>query len=306
MKKKLINSQLTSYKTYLMYQRRLITLAENVFEFKNLPSFIDKSYLNKTLLLNGSIAFFYDDAMEELVALPYSIIGNLDLYNRPNTIMTRGYNGRFYKRLNRGEFVIMYDNNGRYPIYLDICQIAERIALIKRTQDANIYQQRTPRIWKTTQNKKRSLMDMIDDIDGFLDNIETYDSLDINDIQEVLAPAPYVTDKLDDHLKNEWAEYFQLIGLTSLTQMKKERMIVDEMIASQGGNIASRYNRFEPRRSAIEEINKKWGDKLEEKIEVRYFDGIPDSNESNNESNNEGDDNNVLSMVSDSSLYSSN
>lgn len=300
MKKKLINSQLTSYRTYLMYQRRLLTLAENVFEFKNLPNFIDKHYLNSTLLLNGSIAFFYDYEMQELVALPYSIIGDLDLYNRPKKIMTRGFNGRFYKSLKQGEFVIMYDNNGRYPIYLDICQIAERIALTKRTQDANIYQQRTPRIWKTTADKKKSIMDMLDDIDGFMDNIATYDSLDINDIQEVLAPAPYVTDKLDDHLKEEWAEYFQLIGLTSLTQMKKERMIVDEMVASQGGNIASRYNRFEPRRSAIEEINEKWGDKLSEKIEVSYFDGIPTSKENNEE----GDDENVLSMVTDNTIPS--
>ena len=58
MRKKLINSQLTNMKTYLMYRGEMLTLAENVFEFKNLPEFIDVSYLNKTLLRNGSIAFF--------------------------------------------------------------------------------------------------------------------------------------------------------------------------------------------------------------------------------------------------------
>ena len=48
MRKKLINSQLTNMKTYLMYRQEMLTLAENVFEFKNLPEFIDVSYLNKT------------------------------------------------------------------------------------------------------------------------------------------------------------------------------------------------------------------------------------------------------------------
>ena len=43
------------------------------------------------------------------------------------------------------------------------------------------------------------------------------------------------------------------------------------MTASLGGTIASRYSRFEPRKRAIEEINKKWG--LD--IKVRYYDGIP-------------------------------
>ena len=46
MKKKLINSQLSNYKTYLMYLRQMLTLAENVFEFENLPEFIDVSFLN--------------------------------------------------------------------------------------------------------------------------------------------------------------------------------------------------------------------------------------------------------------------
>lgn len=275
MKKKLVNSQMTNYKTYQMYQRRMIALAENVFNFENLPTFIDKHYLNSTLLFNGSIAFFYDDEMQELCALPYSIIGNLDLYGRPNKIMARGYNGRFYKSLNKDEFVIMYDNNGRYPLYLDIIQIAERIAYNKRTIDVNIHQQRTPRIWTTSEEKKRSLMDMINDIDGFMDNISTYKSINLDDLNMVLAPAPFVADKITEQNKEEWAEFYQLIGITHLTQTKKERMIVDEVQKSQGGNVASRFNRYQPRADAIEDINKKWGDKLETKIVVSYYDGIP-------------------------------
>ena len=36
---------------------------------------------------------------------------------------------------------------------------------------------------------------------------------------------------------------------------KKERNIKDEVLASQGGTIASRYSRFEPRQKAIKMIN---------------------------------------------------
>ena len=35
MQKKLINSQLSNWKTYEMYKRQMLTLAENVFEFEN-------------------------------------------------------------------------------------------------------------------------------------------------------------------------------------------------------------------------------------------------------------------------------
>ena len=274
MRKKLINSQLTNMKTYLMYREEMLTLAENVFEFKNLPEFIDVSYLNKTLLRNGSIAFFKDDVLG-LIALPYDVIGNYDIYGRPQNIMCRAANGTYYKRLSQDEFVIMYDNNGRYPIFLDICQMAERIALSKRTIDVNIVQQRTPRIWKTSQDKKRTLQDMLSNIDGMEENIATYESIDIDDMNVVLAPAPFVADKIDMHLDKEWAEFYRLIGVANLIEQKKERMIRDEMSASQGGTIASRFSRFEPRKRAIDEINKKFGTN----IEVSYYDGEPTTEE---------------------------
>lgn len=274
MRKKLINSQLTNMKTYLMYREEMLTLAENVFEFKNLPEFIDVSYLNKILLRNGSIAFFVDEVLG-LIALPYDVIGNFDIYGRPLEIMARAANGTYYKKLKRDEFVIMYDNNGRYPIFLDICQMAERIALSKRTIDVNIVQQRTPRIWKTSQDKKRTLQDMLSNIDGMEENIATYESIDIDDMNVVLAPAPFVADKIDLHLDKEWAEFYRLIGVANLIEQKKERMIRDEMSASQGGTIASRFSRFEPRKRAIDEINKKFGTN----IEVSYYDGEPTTEE---------------------------
>lgn len=274
MRKKLINSQLTNMKTYLMYRGEMLTLAENVFEFKNLPEFIDVSYLNKTLLRNGSIAFFKDEVLG-LIALPYDVIGNFDIYGRPQEIMARAANGTYYKKLKRDEFVIMYDNNGRYPIFMDICQMAERIALSKRTIDVNIVQQRTPRIWKTSEDKKRTLKDMLSNIDGMEENIATYESIDIDDMNVVLAPAPFVADKIDMHLDKEWAEFYRLIGVANLIEQKKERMIKDEMSASQGGTIASRFSRFEPRKRAIDEINKKFGTN----IEVSYYDGEPTTEE---------------------------
>ena len=274
MRKKLINSQLTNMKTYLMYRQEMLTLAENVFEFKNLPEFIDVSYLNRTLLRNGSIAFFKDEVLG-LIALPYDVIGGFDIYGRPLEIMCRAANGTYYKKLSRNEFVIMYDNNGRYPIYMDICQMAERIALSKRTIDVNIVQQRTPRIWKTSQDKKRTLEDLLSDIDGLEEKVVTYESIDIDDMNCILEPAPFVADKVDEHLDKEWAEFYRLIGVANLVEQKKERMIRDEMSASQGGTIASRFSRFEPRKRAIEEINRKFGTD----IEVSYYDGEPTTEE---------------------------
>ena len=269
MQKRLINSQLSNYKTYLMYRRQLLTLAENVFSFKNLPTYIDVSYVNMQLVNTGSIAFFVDDILG-LLALPYVNQGNLDVYGRPTKIRVHS-NTNYYKTLNQGEFVIMYDNNGHYPLLYDVLQYAERLALNTRTSDINISQQKTPRFWKTTANKLKSVQDKINNVDAFAETVIDYDNLLIDDTTLVLSPAPFVADKIDVHQDKIWNEFLRLIGVSNLQYQKKERNITDEINAMQGGTIASRFSRFEPRKRAIEEINKKFNCN----IEVEYYDGVP-------------------------------
>lgn len=284
MRKQLINSQLTNWKTYEMYKREMLTLAENVFEFEDLPEYIDVAFLNKKLLRDGSIAFFYDEVMG-VIALPYTVLGTLDIYGRPKRIIVSAPNGSYKRTLQEGEFVIMYDNNGRYPIYLDILQYSERIALMTRTIDINILQQRTPRFWKTSSDKARSIRDIINNVDGLENTVLTYDDINIDDIQLVLEPAPYVSDKIDIQKEKIWNEFLRLIGVANMNFQKKERNIKDEVMASQGGTIASRYSRFEPRQKAIKQIN----EKFRTNINVRYYDGIPTSEKDVIEDNEESE-----------------
>lgn len=269
MQKRLMNSQLSNYKTYLMYRRQLLTLAENVFSFKNLPTYIDVSYVNMQLVNNGSIAFFVDDILG-LLALPYVNQGNLDVYGRPTKIRVHS-NTNYHKTLNQGEFVIMYDNNGHYPLLYDVLQYSERLALNTRTSDINISQQKTPRFWKTTSNKLKSVQDKINNVDAFAEIVIDYDNLLIDDTSMVLSPAPFVADKIDQHQEKIWNEFLRLIGVSNLQYQKKERNITDEINAMQGGTIASRFSRFEPRKRAIEEINNKFN----YNIKVEYYDGVP-------------------------------
>lgn len=273
MQKRLVNSQLSNYQTYLMYRRQLLSLAENVFTFKNMPNFIDISYVNSILVNIGSIAFFNDEVLG-LLALPYVNQGTLDVYGRPTKIRVTS-NTNYSKVLDQNEFVIMYDNNGHYPLIYDILQYAERLALNVRTADINISQQKTPRFWKTTANKLKSVQDKVNTVDAFAETVIDYDNLLLDDTSLVLNPAPFVTDKIDIHQEKIWNEFLRLIGISNLQYQKKERNITDEIQAMQGGTIASRFTRYEPRKKAIDEINRKFN--LD--IEVGYYDGFPKSKE---------------------------
>lgn len=274
MRARLINSQMTNLSTYIMYRRQLVSLATNVFLFRNLPDLIDKRYMNNCLLMNGAVAFFYDEGLESVICLPYTNILKKDVYGRPTSIIVHGENG-YQRVLKQGEFVIMYDNNSYRSIYADILQYAERLGLCERVCDVNISQQKTPRLWRTNSNQLKSVEDTLNEIDGLVEKVVSYKNIDLNEIQCILQPAPFITDKIDDHMAKKWAEFYRLIGIASLIEQKKERVITDEIAVSQGGTVASRFNRYEPRLDAINEINKKWG----LNIELCYYDGTPCSEE---------------------------
>lgn len=265
-------SQISNIKTTEMYKRQFVSLAENVFNIKNLNEvapFMDYSYVNKELVYKGCIAFFMDEYLG-LLALPYVNLGKLDLYNRPIDIQVIGRNG-YTRKLSQGEYVIMWDNRSKQALIYDILQYAERTAEIQRTMDINISQQRTPRLWKTKTENKKTIDDLINGVSSNNEIITTYDNLEIDDTTVVLSPAPFVADKLAEQKDKIWNEFLRLIGIANTSFQKKERNIRDEVFISQAGTIASRFTRFNSRVDAIKKINEKWGLNLE----VEYYDGLP-------------------------------
>lgn len=275
MKRKLVNSQLSNFNTYLLKKEECFAVAENVFQIKNIPSdsLIDMGYVNSYLTSNGAIAWFKDEDLG-LLALPYTSLSGLDLYGRPVRVEVIGQNG-YKKILERGQFVIMYDNTRKIPIKPFICQYAERLSLAERVKDVNISQQRTARVWKTSSNKLQSIKDMLNDIDGNVNEVIGFEDIILEDIQCILEPAPFVADKVNIEKEKTWNEFLRFVGVANLTVQKKERAIKDEITSSLGGTIVSRFNRFTPRKQAIEQINKLFGYNLE----LEYYDGEPTTEE---------------------------
>lgn len=265
-------SQIDNIKTTEMYKRQYVSLAENVFNIKKLNEvapYMDYSYVNHELVYKGCIAFFMDEYLG-LLALPFVNMGKLDLYGRPIDIQVIGRNG-YHRNLKYGEYVIMWDNRSKQALIYDILQYAERIAQIQRTMDINIAQQRTPRIWKTKTENKKTINDLINGVSSNNEIITTYDNLELDDTTIVLSPAPFVADKLAEQKDKIWNEFLRLIGIANSSFQKKERNIRDEVFISQAGTIASRFTRFNSRVDAIDKINKKWNLDLE----VEYYDGLP-------------------------------
>ena len=273
-KRKLINSQLSNFQCYIMNRNKMIDLAENVLKIKNLPLYIDRSYVNRILLNNGSICFFYDDVLG-LLALPWTNMSALDVYGRPRRVQCYGQNGYVSKILTQGEFVIMWDNTAHRSLRPMVCQYAERYSNAVRTQDVNIAQQKTNRIWKTESGQEKTISDLLNNIDENVENVITYDGVGITDTEAILTPAPYVADKIDEYKANLWNEFLGSIGIANINIQKKERLIKDEVLTQLGGTVAMRSSRFDAQKDAIDQINKIFGEYLDKPLELEFYDGVP-------------------------------
>ena len=270
MAKTRINTQLSNLATLNMHRREMFNLTQNRIQYTGLSKYIDIAYVNKVLFRNGVVASFVDEILGHLI-LPFQNIGTLDVYGRPTSIQCYGMNGYRSKILKPNEYVLLYDTTGRYPLIYDIEQYAQRIALADRTMDINISQQKTPRLFKTSNENKMTVQNIINNVDDCENTVLAFDGNYLNNFESVLAPAPYVTDKLMEYKKQIYSEFLNHIGICNLNIQKKERLITDEVSYSQGGTIAGRYATAEPRIKWKEELDEKFNIK----VDFSFYDGLP-------------------------------
>ena len=132
------------------------------------------------------------------------------------------------------------------------------MSIASRTMDINISQQKTPRFFKTSSENVETVKSIINNIDTYENIVLAYDDLALDDFTSILAPSPFVADKLYDYYDRLWAEFLRLIGMKSITSTKKERLLTDEIRYSQGGATLSRESYLVTRELWVTEIARKY------------------------------------------------
>lgn len=262
------DSAILNKATYDQYVRRLTELSTSMFEWKNLPDTCDERFLEMTLLNNGAAVFFKDEVLGYL-ALEVTLNGKWNVYRVPierRAYATNGYN----KELNIDNSVIIYNNYIRTNSILDIKMFARRLTELDRAIDVNARAQKHPVLILATEEQRLTMMNIYKEYDGNEPVIFGDKNLDLNAITSINTGAPYVADKLYQLKTDYWNECLTYLGISNVNYQKKERMVSDEVVRSQGGTMASRYSRLEMRRKAAEEINDMFGLNIEVNFREDY------------------------------------
>lgn len=254
-------SALLNNRTYLQYYNRLLELAINMYEWKNLPDSVDERFLEITLFSDGMAVFFRDDVLGEL-CLQCMIGGELDVYRIPIERTAYATNG-YQARLNSQNSVIIFNNYTHTNSMIDVEMYARRLYEIERTIDVNVKAQKTPVIVRATENQRLTMKNLYMQYDGNEPFIFGDNNLDMDAIKVLPTNAPYVADKLNILKRQIWNEALTYLGIENSNTEKKERLVSDEVNSNLGGVAAQRFCRLNARRKAAEQINKMFGLNIE-------------------------------------------
>ena len=239
--------------TYQQYYNRLTELSTVMFEWKNLPDSVDPRFLELTLFAKGQAVFFEDEELGYL-ALPVAINGTWNVYNIPKARRAYATNG-YQNNLNETNSVIIFNNYTHTNSMLDVEMFSRRLYNMDRAIDININAQKTPVLIQCTEQQRLTMVNLYQKYDGNEPFIFGDSNLDLNGFKVLRTDAPFVADKIRQEKTQTWNEALTYLGISNTNVTKKERLISDEVIRSQGGTIASRYSRLEMRRQACREIN---------------------------------------------------
>lgn len=246
---------------FTKYLNRLKELAMSMFEWSGLPDTIDERFLELALFEQGKAVYFNDEVMGNL-ALRVTTGGNFNVYNVPTLRRAYASNG-YQKQLNEKDSVIIWNNYLRTNTLYDMKYYAIRLWELDRIVDINAKAQKTPILIQCSEEERISMTNLYMKYDGNQPFISGTKNLNVDGFKVLKTDAPYVADKIMQLRNQIWNEALTELGISNLNIQKKERLVTDEAIRSQGGTIASRYSRLNERRKAADAINKMFGTKIE-------------------------------------------
>lgn len=251
----MMNSLIFNY-----YFQKLLDIAVAVFNYEGLPADIDVGYLEYLLISRGAAVVTYDNAADQFIVLQLAEIIEYNYAHKPykyrGIAPITGYQS---EELNSKNSVIFYNNLSMLPSYDDLFEFARRLYNLQSTIDINVNAQKTPVLVKATENQRLTMINLYQQYDGNQPFIFADKSLDLDGLSVLSTNAPFVADKLDELKTKTWNEALTYLGVSNVSINKKERLITDEVVRSQGGVVASRYSRLQARQTAIEQFNKIYG-----------------------------------------------
>lgn len=240
--------------TYDTIYRFLINIWKSRFHWD--VAGIPSETIESIYMSHGGCAFVYDNVIGNIVPMRWTTNGIMNVYDEPSRLVCDSINGMYHWN---GENFVFGFSNADHSIPLNtIIYYAHRIYEVVRTTDINLDNQKTPKILKSTTNKRLSLNNIVSKIENFISYIEVKE--DLGDALSVLdLSSPYIGDKLADHYNNYMDRFLTFCCIDNSAEDKKERLISLEAESQLKLVQMLRRDELRRRKKVCRDIEGRWG-----------------------------------------------
>lgn len=213
-----------------MYQRILIELCVNRFNWTGLPTTVDVRYLEMTLFSKALCVFYWDKEFNRYLTLNASGVGKVNMYDNPTKFTVIG-NTMVNKELSPSECVPIWANYTRSPDLDIVLVYANRLAEIDRTIEINTKQLRRNKLVFASQNTRLSMANIDRQIDEGQEKLYvtkgTFEKGDIDSID--IGVDAHSIETLIMARERTWANAMTMLGINNFNTEKKERLVSAEV-----------------------------------------------------------------------------
>lgn len=260
-----------------------ITMLSGMFAYENLPETIKPEFIERFLILNGSIAgWIYDGPDAEYKDKHIVSIGGdvdrPDVYGIGYKYIAATQNG-YVKTIEKDvDGVVIYNNSSHTPDIQIINAFTDMIVEMFSSLKTNVLYTRNKPVFKASTDKERAAIkkafdDIKNDLEpiivtstNIMDEIEGGESVKVLDITDVnnADKMQYIIKAIDDTFR--W--FFTLYGQSMQGNGKMAQQTVKEIDGSTSLSFIYPNNRLQMRQEGFERFNKLFGTD----ITVRYSD----------------------------------
>lgn len=242
-----------------IWEMRLFDIVLNLYKWKNLPNTIDERYMEKSLAIEGNVAFTLEENIG-YIALPANYMGYMNVYGNPTMIeMFSTYRNYHLVRKVGMDATFCWNNFTRTQSYPIISIFAHRLADLDRSIDVNAGWQKTPALIRTTKEKELSVRNAIMQIQGNYSVVIGDKSLYEDDMFIDNIDCPFVGDKLSMLRRDIFYEFLTWFGVENSDIQKKERLVSAETTGNDGAIEMSRNTMLNARKTFVKQTNEMFG-----------------------------------------------
>lgn len=220
---KFVDSAIMNDLTFLDYLQRFERLARSIFEWVNLPSSMNASWLERSLYLNG-MATILEDEKYGIINTNCSSSGEINIYGLPSVLNCYSFEYQQMRRLYTGlkqltkeqeeqlkgkkildECILVMNNEDRLPTAGSMELFALRLYECDRTCDVNIKAQKTPIMLICDEKQRLTMMNLYNQYNGNQPFIfgNNQNLTDIH-IESINTKADFIADKIMHYKKEIW------------------------------------------------------------------------------------------------------